>query len=491
VAARVARPHLWSPDSPFLYELRVRLRRGGEVVDAVRGYIGFRTIALGGGAHGPVLHLNGRPLFQIGPLDQGWWPDGLYTPPTEEAMRFDIEAMKRMGFNMVRKHVKVEPERWYAYCDQLGLLVWQDMPSSGPYAPYVTDAEAPGDHREVRRTPEAAAQFEAELAAMIEQRGNHPSIVMWVPYNEGWGQDDTHRVTSLVRRLDPTRLVNAASGWNDLGGGDVLDVHRYPGPGMAPPEPRRASVLGEFGGLGMPVPGHLWDERGNWGYRTYADAAALARAYEALYLRLHTLVGEGLSAAVYTQLTDVEREVNGLYTYDRAELKIDENLLRSVHQRLHGPPPRLTEIVPASRGAAMTWRWTTDDPGSGWWRPAFDDGGWNEGPGGFGTAGTPGAVVGTTWDGPEIWLRRRVTIARVPSAPWLLVHHDEDAQVYINGVLAAELSGYTTDYALVRLEPEAAAALRAGENLLAVRCRQTTGGQFIDVGVVEVVYGEP
>jgi hypothetical protein len=488
LGTRVDRPYLWSPESPVLYDLTVRVLRDGAVVDEVQGYLGIRTIALGRGEHGAVLVLNGKPLFQIGPLDQGWWPDGLYTAPTDEALRFDVEVMKRMGFNMVRKHVKIEPERWYTFCDQFGLLVWQDMPSGGPYAPFVTDPTAPGHTREVRRGPAARAQFETELAALIEQRFNHPSIVMWVPFNEGWGQYDTHRIADLVKRLDPTRLVNPASGWNDLGGGDVLDIHRYPGPGMPEPEPHRAIVLGEFGGLGLPLPGHLWTDEGNWGYRSYADRDALALAYESLSLRLHTLVGEGLSAAVYTQLTDVELEVNGLLTYDRAEIKIDPDRLRAIHRRLAGPPPRLEAIVPASDRAPQTWRYTLEPPGAAWEAVGYDDRAWLEGEGGFGAEGTPGARIGTPWETAEIWIRRTVRLDEVPAEPWLLIHHDEDAEVYINGRLVKALTGYTTDYALVRLDADGAAALRPGENVIAVHCRQTGGGQYIDAGLVRVIW---
>jgi len=247
-------PRLWSPDDPFLYDLHVRLASG----DSVSSYFGMRSIAVRRDSVGVRrLFLNGRPLFEYGLLDQGWWPDGLYTAPTDEALRFDLEATRGLGFNLARKHVKVEPERWYYHADRLGLLVWQDMPS--------------GDNR----TPAAREEFEIELRRVVDARRNHPSIVMWVPFNEGWGQHDTERYTTWLQAYDPTRVVNSASGWTDHGTGNVSDLHAYPGPTIPADDERRARVLGEFGGLGLPLDGHTWLDRDNWGYRRFADTAAL------------------------------------------------------------------------------------------------------------------------------------------------------------------------------------------------------------------------
>jgi hypothetical protein len=264
------------------------------------------------------LMLNNKPVFQSGPLDQGFWPDGIYTAPTDDALKSDIEAMKNLGFNMVRKHVKVEPDRWYYWCDKLGLLVWQDMPSGG----VGTRGRRRGEDG-VATSDEKAKQFEAELKAMIEAYRNHPSIVMWVVFNEGWGQYDTVRLTKWVKEFDPSRLVNNASGWTDRKAGDVIDMHKYPGPGSPDPEASRAAVLGEFGGLGLPVEGHRWVTK-NWGYRGMADQKELNQKYLELMKGVAKLRDEkGLSAAVYTQLTDVETECNGLMTYDRAVMKIE------------------------------------------------------------------------------------------------------------------------------------------------------------------------
>jgi beta-galactosidase/beta-glucuronidase len=326
---------LWSPDSPFLYGLRITLRADGKPVDRVESYFGMRKISLGRDEHGNLrLHLNNQPLFQFGPLDQGFWPDGLYTAPTDEALRYDIEMTKKLGFNMARKHVKVEPDRWYHWCDKLGLLVWQDMPSGDKSAEWKGPSGIDG--KEMQRSPESAEIYERELRAIIAGLHNHPSIVVWVPFNEGWGQFDTVRILNLTKQLDPTRLVDGASGGNHFPAGDILDHHQYPGPAVPPPASNRARVLGEFGGLGLPLPGHTWQAEKNWGYRSFTNAAALTDAYVGLIDRLKPMTGDpGVAAAIYTQTTDVEIEVNGLMTYDREIVKPDAARVATANKRLY------------------------------------------------------------------------------------------------------------------------------------------------------------
>jgi hypothetical protein len=258
---------------------------------------------------------------------------------------------------------------------------------------------------------------------------------------------------------------------------------------MPPLEDKRVAVLGEFGGLGIPVPGHLWWDKKNWGYRNFQDLKDIQLAYDGLIRRLWPLVGKGLSAAVYTQTSDCEGEVNGLMTYDRKVVKFDVEHMAQLHAKLFLPPPVVITkvIVPTSQQQPQTWRYTTEKPADGWEQTAFDDASWKQGPGGFGTKGTPGAVVGTEWRGGDIWLRRTVELASVETASLnLRLHHDEDAEVYLNGKLVAKLTGYETDYVDVELDKEAAAALQVGKNVLAVHCHQTQGGQFIDVGLVDV-----
>jgi len=317
---------LWTLDSPFLYDLElVLMNKDGNVTDRIKSYFGMRKISLGKDAQGITrLMLNSEFIFQLGPLDQGWWPDGLYTAPIDEALRYDIEVTKQVGFNMVRKHVKIEPDRWYYWCDKMGLLVWQDMPSGDQYIG--------GDDPDIERSPESARQFETELKAMIDGLYNHPSIIIWVPYNEGWGQWDTPRITNLIKSWDPTRLVNSASGWTDRGVGDVYDIHSYPGPAMPEPEVKRAIVLGEFGGLGLPIEGHTWQDKDNWGYRSFQSTQDLIQAYTNLMIKLNPMIERGLSAAIYTQTTDVEVEVNGLMTYDRAIIKMKPEEIIKINQ---------------------------------------------------------------------------------------------------------------------------------------------------------------
>ena len=313
---------LWTPDDPFLYDLKVKIGQ-----DEVASYFGMRKIALGKDDKGiPRILLNGKFVFQVGLLDQGFWPDGIYTAPTDEALRFDMAKMRKLGFNMARKHVKVEPERWYYWCDKLGLLVWQDMPSGDV-------AQGAGGKKDgVANSPQVGKQFEAELKALVEQHRNHPSIIMWIVFNEGWGQHDTVRLTKWVKDLDPTRLVSNASGWHDRNCGDIVDMHSYPGPGCPKPEPYRAAVLGEFGGLGMPIPGHVWTEK-NWGYRAMSSQKELTRSYVNLLRKAWQLKDDpGLNAVVYTQWTDVEAECNGFLTYDRKVVKMDARQLLDAHQ---------------------------------------------------------------------------------------------------------------------------------------------------------------
>jgi hypothetical protein len=389
---------------------------------------------------------------------------------------------KKLGFNMIRKHVKVEPERWYYWCDKLGVLVWQDMPSG--------DKSVGPGKGEITRGEESAKQFEHELRRTIEGRGNHPCIVMWVPFNEGWGQYDTARIVEAVKKQDPSRLVDCASGWNDVeGAGDVHDIHAYPGPGSPEPEEKRAAVLGEFGGLGLGLEGHTWEKK-TWGYRGVKDGADLTRKYEQLLRRVYELKAKpGLSAAVYTQTTDVETEANGLMTYDRAVTKVDVERVAAANKGDFSKVPEYKEVVPTSQKEGQKWRYSTwkKVANDAWQKPDYEAKGWEEGVGGFGTEGTPGAVVRTRWASADIWLRREFTM---PEGDWgellLRMHHDEDAEVYINSVLACKVPGYITDYEEFAISDEARKALKPGKNVFAVHCHQTTGGQYIDVGIVAV-----
>lgn len=325
---------LWTPDTPMLYDLETTLLRGGKSVDQVGSYAAMRKNSVVRGKEGFLrLALNDRECFQFGPLDQGWWPDGLYTAPTDEALAYDIIKTKDLGFNMIRKHVKVEPERWYWHCDRLGILVWQDMPNGGPSPEWQNNRYFDGT--EAKRTAESEAQFRKEWKEIVDQLYNHPSVAMWVPFNEAWGQFRTEEIARWTKDYDPTRIVNAASGGNFYpDAGEVLDIHSYPHPRFFLFDIGRVNVIGEYGGIGLPLEGHLWQPDQNWGYVRFKNAGEVTDEYVRYAEMLERLIPTGCSGAVYTQTTDVEIEVNGLMTYDRKRMKVDERRLHEVNQRL-------------------------------------------------------------------------------------------------------------------------------------------------------------
>ena len=336
VILNVENPKLWSPDSPHLYDLRITIFRNGEILDQVMGYAAMREISVVVDKKGyKRMALNGEPLFQYGTLDQGWWPDGLYTAPTDEALKFDIEKTKEFGFNMIRKHVKVEPARWYWHCDRIGMLVWQDMPnihdnSLGKWGrrhyDEGIDTPVPNEWKD---------NYCQEWKEIIQTNEVFPSIVMWVPFNEAWGQFNTEEIVKYTKFLDDTRLVNYASGGNFVRcSGDVLDLHNYPNPAMYLFDKDYVNVMGEYGGIGFPVEGHLWQTDKNWGYIQYKSADEVADTYEEYANELIGFVKKGFSGAIYTQTTDVEGEVNGLMTYDRKVIKLNVDRIKAINSKV-------------------------------------------------------------------------------------------------------------------------------------------------------------
>lgn len=344
IEVSVPNPHTWSPGDPFLYDLKVSLLdKRGKVVDEVGSYFGMRSVGISPveGRLRPTL--NGRFVFQMGPLDQGYWPDGIHTAPTDQALKYDLDVIKQLGFNMVRKHAKLEPQRFYYWADKLGIMVWQDMPSMW-YPETQPEKVRP--------------EFEREWKTIIEQHYNSPSIVTWVPFNENWGAYDVPRITAWTKQLDPTRLVSGNSGYNnapgyrpapgDPGNGDFDDLHIYIGPGDPPqPSATRAAALGEYGGVGLKVEGHMWPvETGAYGMQPSVDA--LTTTFEGLQKDLTKLVTDkGLGVAIYTQTTDVEHEINGFLTYDRKFKKMDFARVRAANQavlqaaqKINAPPRR-------------------------------------------------------------------------------------------------------------------------------------------------------
>ena len=324
---------LWSPESPFLYTLKVSLKQGGKLVDEVSSYAAMRKYSSKRDANGIVrLELNNKPLFQFGPLDQGWWPDGLYTAPTDEALLYDIQKTKDFGFNMIRKHIKVEPARWYTYCDKLGIIVWQDMPSGDRNPEWQNRKYFEGT--EMKRSAESEACYRKEWKEIMDALYSYPCIGTWIPFNEAWGQFKTPEIVEWTKQYDPTRLVNPASGGNHYTCGDMLDLHNYPAPELYLYDAQRATVLGEYGGIGWVVQGHIWEPDRNWGYIQFNSSKEVTDEYVKYAEKLYDLIPRGFSAAVYTQTTDVEVEVNGLMTYDRKVIKLDEKRVREINRKL-------------------------------------------------------------------------------------------------------------------------------------------------------------
>jgi hypothetical protein len=489
-AAPIPGAKLWSPDSPFLYNLKVTLYENGQLIDAVNSYFGMRKISMGKLGGRSCLLLNNEYVFQQGVLDQGFWPDGIYTAPSDEALKFDLEVIKKFGMNMTRKHIKVEPARWYYHCDRLGLLVWQDMPNASGNPKY------PGMGTK-------QDNFHRELKLMLDNLKNHPSIVMWVLYNEGWDQPGDMSIVrqgvDMMREADSTRIVSAASGWFDLEYGDIKDTHWYPAPDLYPnPENRRAVVCGEYGGITLRISDHQWLGGSNMQYTKVESSEELKNRFNEYLDRIHDLGANGICAAVYTQITDVEDEENGLITYDRKVVKVDETQMKAIADKVkHNSDYGIVEVLPTSRDHASTWKYLKSDtplPNLTWANVDFDDSDWEPGTAPFGNKITVhndknDSYVINNWTNKNIYLRRTIEFSDLLTADNLdklraVVFHDEDCQVFLNGVLIGQWTGYLTNYQSKSLNmDQVKQALKIGEpNVLAVSCKQTSGGQFIDIG---------
>ena len=468
---------LWSPDSPFLYDLTASTAGADDrATDSVGSYFGMRKISVGEVDGVKKILLNDKFSFLIGPLDQGFWPDGLYTAPTDAALKYDIEMTKKLGFNFIRKHIKVEPARWYYHADHVGLMVWQDMPSENSYTsnPQPLEKEA----------------YRDELRRMVTHLQSVPCIVTWVIFNESQGQFDTEGLVKMVRELDPSRLINQASGGEHHGAGDIFDIHSYPPPASPEPNADMALACGEYGGIGLAVDGHLWNAGRSGSYTMEQTPQSLIDTYAEYSQMLKKFRDErGLSAAVYTETTDVETEINGLLTYDRIP-KMDVELIAKAN-RFELKGPTYTAVVATSEDQEQPWQWqyTFEKPADGWMRPGFNASSWKTGKGGFGTRDTPGiGKLGTEWNTSDVWLRRTFNPGKLTPdqlAKLLVnVYHDEDVQVYINGVLAYQATGYNGRYQNFPLTEAGRKAIKPGaENVMAVHCKQTQGGQYVDVGL--------
>lgn len=343
---------LWSPESPFLYDFVLELKKDGTVTDSVKGYFGMRKFSIGEYEGYNRLFLNNEPYFQKGLLDQGYWSDGGMTPPTDEAMIYDIAKMKELGYNMLRKHIKIESDRWYYHCDRLGMLVWQDMVSGGQpldnfYAgalpnlytvlsPVVNITKKDNCYKLFKREKiEWRTQFEDELFEMIDCLYNSTAICCWVPFNEAWGQFDAKRIGDAIKAYDPSRFVDHASGWYDQKGCDFKSMHKYILPVVLPKYDGRPIVLSEYGGYSQKLRNHVWNWEKSFGYQMYSSKESLSEAYRKLHEKqVIPQIKKGLCATVYTQVSDVEFEVNGILSYDREIVKLDENMIREINSKL-------------------------------------------------------------------------------------------------------------------------------------------------------------
>ncbi len=336
----------WTPDSPFLYSFTIDVFKNSIKTDSISSYFGIRKFDIQSDDFGRLRTcLNNKPIFQTGVLDQGYYPESLLTPPTDQAMIDDIQTMKNLGFNMIRKHIKIEPARWYYHCDRLGMLVWQDMPSGGignpgnflaVVLPYLNIHIKDNHYKWFGRENETCRiEFESNLEHMVQYLGFFTSIYCWVPFNEGWGQFDSFRIGKRIKELDPSRTVDHASGWHDQLCGDYISVHRYIMKIKKPKNNHRSFVLSEFGGYSLVEPDHTWNEEKSFGYKMYKSSNSLTKAFRSLYEKqIMPLISKGLNATIYTQLSDVELEVNGILTYDRSIVKIDENTIKSINKKL-------------------------------------------------------------------------------------------------------------------------------------------------------------
>lgn len=466
---------LWTPYHPSLYQLEATLTDGRNTLDKVGSYFAMRKISVQKDAFGfERLMLNNEALFQYGTLDQGWWPDGLLTPPSDAAMRYDMDVLKDMGFNMLRKHIKVEPSRYYYYADSLGLLVWQDMVSGFATAERATQHVNAYATQDWNRPSESAKQFELEWKSIIDHLRFFPSIAVWVVFNEGWGQYETKRVVEWTGQYDPTRIINGVSGWTDRGVGDMNDAHQYPGPAMEPAEqnPGRAIVLGEFGGLGLPLEGHIWNPTmRNWGYRTYSSSAQLITEYTKLMHNLYPMIHRGLAAAVYTQTTDVEGEVNGLITYDRKKVKIDPALLRVLHKPLYDAPVKSFVIVRDSEVAPQPLLITGNESLQAFATPLKES-----------SLNRVDAPV-TVKKGDNRRAMRSFSLDTVPANLQLRILAHGDAKVYLNGKLVLDKFIQTKrHYDDVNIG-EYCGYLKEGENQIVVELTKVADESKFDFGL--------
>lgn len=485
---------LWEPGSPFLYQLSVSIIEQKKVTDHVDSYFGMRKIEVKKDGFGTDrIYLNDKEFFTFGPLDQGWWPAGLYTAPSDAALRYDIEITQALGFNTIRKHVKVEPARFYYWCDVMGIVLWQDMvpPRTG----------TPPDSKVVpERSEDLKRYYKKETQAQIAHLYNHPSICIWVPFNEGWGQHNTNEILKWVESLDTTRLVDGPSGWLDEGYGDMRDMHYYSKGGMCPVEDGRVAVLGEYGGFTIGIDGHQWQSSNHFGYVKSESIEKYNNDYLNLLNLTHHFKLQGLGGAIYTQTTDVEGEINGFMTYDRKVLKIDTARARLATQVLYDEPTTIYRYLLPSADYQnnIIWKYTyAPADTTRWYQTGFDDSKWESGQAAFGYRPYRMHNPSSEWDQPTaIYLRKDFTLEQIPSTKLQLnVLSNANSVVYLNGVMIGEFSkdDFQNGYLQLEMDTTIRQHLKTGKNLIAVRAvnpgvephpRFKKLMQCIDVGII-------
>ncbi|MGV3508146.1 MAG: glycoside hydrolase family 2 protein, partial [Sphingobacteriaceae bacterium] len=477
LAFKISNPNLWSPDAPHIYNLDIQVKRGSEIIDSFSSYFAMREITLGKDENGfTKLLLNNKPLFQWGVLDQGWWPESLLTPPTDAALKYDMQVLKDLGFNMIRKHIKVEPARFYYHADTMGLLVWQDMPS-GFLKIQHPEQHVKFDAKEDWKRPEDSAKdFEAEWKSIMDNLRFFPSIVVWVPFNEGWGQYDSERIAAWTQNYDKERLVNATSGWTDRNVGAMYDAHQYPGPAMEPgvQNPGRAIVLGEFGGLGWPIKGHLWDEsKRNWGYRTYLSKEEYTHEYSKVIKNVYPLISRGLAAAIYTQTSDVEAEANGLLTYDRRVLKVPESEVMALHQQLYKKYSAARFLISDSEIAPSKLNLSKVYPGEGWnmhnpFNASFKE------------------LLGPAKlkQGDNIWAVNSFIVSDISKKLGMKIYAQGDLKIYLNGNIVYDKKILTKRHYDELNLSDFGKYLKSGKNIIALELKNAADSDF-DFGLYE------
>jgi ribosomal protein S17E len=494
VSLQLNQPKLWSPTNPFLYDLKLSLVKDGKVVDEVSSYFGMRKISMGRDQEGYMrILLNNEIIYQLGPLDQGYWPDGILTPASDQALRYDIAYLKKIGANMDRMHMKVQPERWYYHCDQLGILVWQDMVSPTKFIDTKSNLNS--------------SDFELEHNINVDQLYNHPSIIQWVLFNESWGQYDTERLTAALKAKDPTRLVINASGWHDKKVGDIRDFHDYtihPAIALVTKNDDRAMVLGEAGGFDLLIPGHLWtpDLKTETKLKTdwtidfkkgvVKSADELIEKYTILLDDLFQLKKYGLNAVVYTQISDVEDEISGWMTYDRKVGKLPDTTFAALHQQFFKPTITGKYILPLSMNTAQQWNYRFTAPSNDWIKnTTIADFKLGEAP--FGIESNNAHKVNTTWNTNSLFLNKEFTLTALPSKLSLVACNTGITDVYINGAYVMQFNNFLKNDPEVKiseslLSDKAMKLLKVGVNQLSLKFNFPSVGKpvyYYDFGIKE------